>query len=275
MRPHPSHERPRSAGPGESRSGAPLRVSAGWSRRRWATVIGAIAAAQLAFVFWLGERGRVTPRSAAREPQLVLASRYTGDVAELEDPTLFAWANPHGFSGPAWLAFTRPEHRLPDWSEPPRFFEPDTNALGASVQALLATNAPAFAEVAPKPVLRVRGELPAAPPTALAGATTWRLEGALAARRLETPIAAPDIPHPDVLLPTVVNLVVDARGRAVSAAVLETSGHAGADRLALRLARTAHFEALAAGAGLALGRMIFDWHTVPPPPATNPPAVAP
>jgi hypothetical protein len=64
-----------------------------------------------------------------------------------------------------------------------------------------------------------------------------------------------------------VQVVVDAAGNVVSAVLLpannplEAAGHFDdADRRALDLARTARF---APAPNLTVGRMIFNWHTVP------------
>jgi hypothetical protein len=75
-----------------------------------------------------------------------------------------------------------------------------------------------------------------------------------------------------------VQLLVNEAGDVVSAVLLPPdSGYAAtdqydqADQRALELARAARF---APAPRLTMGRMIFNWHTVPPP-ATNAPAASP
>jgi hypothetical protein len=88
---------------------------------------------------------------------------------------------------------------------------------------------------------------------------------------------------------SVVRALVNAAGEVVSVILLRPGGGAmdasqrDADQLALDLAKTLRFEpvprdgadpALNPAVGLSWGRIIFEWHTVPPP-ATNAPATTP
>ena len=83
-------------------------------------------------------------------------------------------------------------------------------------------------------------------------------------------------PYANVIAPSKVQVLVDAAGNVVSAVLLPPdSGFTAADQYdkadqrALELARAARF---APASRLTVGRMIFNWHTVPPP-ATNAPAI--
>ena len=80
----------------------------------------------------------------------------------------------------------------------------------------------------------------------------------------------------DVIAPSKVQLLVNEAGNVISAVLLPPdSGYIAADQYdradqrALELARAARF---APSSRLTIGRMIFNWHTVPPPaPRTRPP----
>jgi hypothetical protein len=85
----------------------------------------------------------------------------------------------------------------------------------------------------------------------------------------------PSWPYADVIAPSCVQVLVNAAGEVVSTTLLPldnrseaASRYDAADQRALDLARTARF---APAPRLTIGRLIFNWHTVPPP-ATNAPA---
>jgi TonB family protein len=80
----------------------------------------------------------------------------------------------------------------------------------------------------------------------------------------------PSPAYNDVIAPTVVQVLVDAAGHIVSTVMLAGSGVDSADQRALDLARAARFFP---ASGPALGRIIFNWHTVPAP--VSAPAVSP
>jgi hypothetical protein len=90
-------------------------------------------------------------------------------------------------------------------------------------------------------------------------------------------IAIPKLPawtNADVLAPSRVQVLVDARGNPISAVLLSSSGLKAADQRAVEIARDLTFgadqEALTnhphdADAGLATGWVIFSWRTLAPP----------
>jgi hypothetical protein len=109
---------------------------------------------------------------------------------------------------------------------------------------------------------------------ALAQNSTLRVEGELAQRQLPSQINLTNWPYANVIAPSKVQVLVDAAGNVVSTVLLPPdSGFTAADQYekadqrALELARAARF---APSSHLTVGRMIFNWHTVPPP-ATNAP----
>ena len=110
-----------------------------------------------------------------------------------------------------------------------------------------------------------------------------RLEGALAQRRLITPLDLHSWTNLDILTSSVVQLVVDAEGLPQSVTLLSGSGSRDADQHALDQARLARFEPLSRNpaaaspdptAHLNWGRLVFLWHTLPLPPS-NAPAASP
>ena len=126
--------------------------------------------------------------------------------------------------------------------------------------------------------------LPSLPPLATsAEQSTLRLEGDLAQRRLVTPLPLRSCTNLDILSNSVVRIAVDAEGRPLLPMLLSRSGSSEADQYALERARAARFEPVRRNpaetvrnptADLSWGRMVFRWHTVPPPP-TNTPAASP
>ena len=93
-----------------------------------------------------------------------------------------------------------------------------------------------------------------------------QIEGELAQRQLPSEISLTNWPYADVLQPCVVQVLVDAAGNVVSTVILTSSGYDAADQRALELARALSFKP---ASRLAVGRVIFNWHTVPPATTTN------
>ena len=130
----------------------------------------------------------------------------------------------------------------------------------------MQTNRFAGIELQLKPPLKLSTPvLPIEP--VLAQASTLLIQGDVARRQLLNQIDVPSLPYNDVIAPSKVQVVVDAAGNVVSAVLLppdnpvEAAGHyEAADRRALEIARTARF---APAAHLTLGRLIFNWRTVP------------
>jgi TonB family protein len=241
--------------------------------RRWTVLAsGAAVGLQFALVFWLGDKAPVTPRRAAHEPRLLLAPAWAGDLSELDNPTLFAWSGPHGFSGQA-AGRPTPGYQPFQWTEPPRFLELDPKQLSGQPAGEPPSRLTVRLDLLPG-----RGATMVLPTHALAGSTlptrsTVRLEGELADRPLLTPMAPPPQSLNDVLPDTRVRAVVDAPGRVQSVTLLGACGVAEADAQALELTRAARFAPLAPGTASALqtGVLVFQWHTQPLAPTNAPP----
>jgi hypothetical protein len=238
-----------------------------WTRSRWLVLVILIFAAHVGLLFAFGARKPIVPQAAARVPMLKLANKADEWIA-LSDPTLFAL--PHSMDlMPVFRAqtfvVTQPSFRR---TEPPGWLPLLVEALGADFNAFMQTNRFAGLELQLKPALKLN--TPALPlDPLLPQASTLQIEDGLAQRPLLNALDLPSWPYADVLAPSIVQAVVDAAGNVVSLVLLPPgSGWDDADRRALALARTARF---APAPRLTIGRLIFHWHTVPPP-ATNAPA---
>jgi len=253
-----------------------------WSRRRRWGMVALVFAAQLALIFWLGETSPIRPRPAAQALTLRLADNASAELLALRDPTLFVLPHPERHPPPAWLRAPPPEVHSIAWPEPmhPPLLAADQ--LGTAFNRFTATNnsipLPPLTKPKPQPTLPDLASRPIAP-----GQSTIRLEGALAQRRLITPINLRSWTSRDILANSVVQLLVDADGLPQSVTLLSGSGSRDADKHALDQAGAARFEPLSRNpigptpsptARLSSGRMIFLWHTLPLPP-TNAPAISP
>jgi hypothetical protein len=247
----------------------------GWSRRRWLTLIALVFAAQVGFIFALGERHFAPPRAVANVPQLTLADS-SSELLALDDPTLFVLPHENDFaSAVRWQTLVAPQPSF-RWIEPPGELPLAAESLGAMFGRFMQTNQ--FAQSPPdfKPPAKLSEPvLPLQP--VFANASTLQIEGDLAQRRLlnETEIHLPSLTFNDVLAPSRVQALVDTEGNVVYAVLLpsenpvETLGRTDkGDTNALAFARSLRF---APAPRLTVGQLIFNWRTVPSP-ATNAPA---
>jgi hypothetical protein len=256
-----------------------------WTGRRWCIAIAIAYVAQIALMFWLGNRSPITSRKASVAPVFRLVDYRTAELLTPQDPTLFALPHPRGFSGEAWMKAPPLVFHSEDWSEPARFLPPDIQELGAGLRAFTATNAfgsfPAIAIA--EPAWSVASRISIAPPQT---ASRLRVAGSLARRRLLSSAQLPAWTHTDLLTNSIVQLLVDAEGQPVSAVLLRsgavpTPKQEEANQYALRLARAARFEPIPANAQvnskspsaqLSIGTLIFEWQTLLTPPTNAPPA---
>ncbi len=249
-----------------------------WPTGRWWSAVALVLCLQVGLIFWLGDQGPAAAPAAAPGPQLQLAGTVTNELLALMDPSLFALPHQETFAGPAWLTLPKVGAQPFVWSEPPQWFELPVEQLGAAFQAFLETNR--FAQ--PQILNRSEPDLSSPSPGGsleVPSHSTYQILGGLRARSLAVPIELRSWPNGEMLTNSIVEVLVDAAGRSVSVTLLSNSGSAEADQFALRQAETARFEPLAPNpnqpanplAGLSWGQIIFDWHTVPPPPANRPP----
>jgi hypothetical protein len=245
----------------------------GWQRRRWLTFIVLVFAAQVGFIFALGERHFAPPRTVANVPKLALADD-SDELLALNDPTLFALPHADDFAAAARLQTPVAPPPLFRRAETPGELPLDAENLGAAFSRFMQTNRFAMPAGSFKPEPQLSEPvLPLQP--VFADASTLQIEGGLARRKLLTRENLPSWPWPDVIAPSKVQVLVNAAGDVVSAVLLPPDSRAeaaaqydAADANALALARAARF---APAPGLTDGRMVFVWHTVAPP-ATNSPA---
>ena len=250
-------------------------VETNWSRLRWVGVVALIFAVQFAFIFGFGARQVGTPRRSFPAPEVFLAAEQPFPLAEFYDPTIVSLPHRHGFSGLAAALTPRPQFTADGWDEPFRWLPLRAENLGQSFRQLLADNLAHSLPVAEKiPPAPAPIELPAV--VAAPAASQLRVEGALANRAW---LVVPEIPAQRAAAPlsdTIVQAVVDAGGRVVTATIL--SPGSSADTAALALARQLRFEPLPNGdnsrltrplEGLTWGKLIFNWRTVAPVEAEN------
>jgi hypothetical protein len=225
--------------------------------------------AHVALIFVFGARKPIVPRQTKEAPQLTLAAGQN-ELLALNDPTLFALPHADEFTPPYQITNTF------HWANPAHWLSlTDTLAETADSMAQPVRFDVAHLDFKPGPKL----DVPAAQiPPAFPQASTVRLAGNLARRQWTGAPRLPSWIDNDVLQPSIVRLLVDARGNVVSAILQPDSerGPAGADQAAadqkaLDLARGAHFYP---ATNSIFGLMIFDWITVPVP-ATNSPAALP
>ena len=248
----------------------------GWTLRRWLMLVVLVFAAQVGFIFALGERHFKLPHAVTNAPQLRLADN-SSDLVALYDPTLFALPHANDFASAVWLQTPAVPLAPFHWNEPLCWLPLASNKLGAVFGEFMRTNQFAALPLDFKPPPNLSAPMVQFQP-AFAEDSTLLIEGDLAQRRLLAPLTLTNWPYPDVIAPSRVQVLVDAAGEVVSAVLLPSDNpdeaanrYDAADQRALELARTARF---APAARLTVGLLIFDWRTVPPP-ATNAPARLP
>jgi TonB family protein len=246
-----------------------LQDKGGWPRNRWAVLIVLVFAMHVALIFAFGRQKPIVSRAVADVPALQLASG-TNELLSLNDPSLFALPRPEDFAYSAWLQPQHVEfHRL-EWTEPPRWLQFSGKELATVFNNFMETNHFASLQLELKPRLELSAPKNV-PPEPLAENSTLQIEGDLTQRPLLKPITLPSLPDNDVLMPSHVQVMVDATGHVASAALITSSGLDDADDLALEFARALRFAPLPEGIGitsnpasrLTFGQLIFDWHTIP------------
>ncbi len=262
------------------------RGEGGWPFSRWLVLVALVFALHVGLLFMFGTRKQIVHRSVTGAPTLKLAgdsdellalNDATLELLALNDPTLFALPRPGDFVTAMWSQAPVTNSPSFRWTEPPRWLPLSADGLMTVFNRFMQTNRVAGFTLQSKPPVRL--STPAQPiEPALAQVSTMRVEGDLTQRRLLTPTNLPSWPYADVIAPSRVQLLVDEAGNVVSAIVLPSdnslealSHYDAADQGALEFARAARFTP---ASNLTIGRMIFTWHTVPPP-ATNSPATPP
>jgi hypothetical protein len=249
-----------------------------WTWSRWFGWVFVVFVSQLALIFWLGDRKPFVAEKETAGPGLTLAANLKSEVLALADPTLFALPHQQGFSGPAWLNAS-PGLKPPldsletEESAPPLALE----TSGTDFAEFIATNHfnsfQHFAKSAPAlTIARSSSD------TGLSAKSMLRQLEGLASRRLISAVDLPSWPvrtnlmkDPDILTNTVIQLVVNAEGKPISAALISSSGLQDADKYAMEKSLSLRFEPMD-GTGpesltnplahLTWGQLSFDWLTV-------------
>jgi hypothetical protein len=256
-----------------------------WPWTRWLAFVAVVFAAHVALIFIFGARKPIAPKPVENAPSLTLAGKSSGEWLGLNNSTLFALPSSEGFAGTA-LTPVQIEFRRQEWTEPPRWLQLSADELGAAFDEFMQTNRFVKFELQLKtPPQLTAPVLPAQP--AFAPNSTLQIKGEIAGRPLLRPIKLQSWPDAEVIAPSIVQVLVDAAGNVVSAVLLPPENFLevapvsdpAADQHALELARAARFAPASPTAAsveanpaahLAVGKLIFNWQTVPPS-ATNAP----
>ena len=239
--------------------------------------VALVFVAQVAVVFWVGNPPPLAPLEVPAAPVINLSGSGSEELLALQDPTLFVLPHRDNFSGDAWLKIPPQKFTPTNWSEPPRPLPLSAERLGAAFVTFMQTNRP------PRYQLALESDTPndpspLTPPIPVSSAI--RVEGDLARLSLLTHFRLPPQTNSELLTNTVVQLLVNAEGHPFSQVVWSGSGSAEADALALthyaKAVRFAPAQEAALGTvpgnKMTVGKLIFEWQTVPPAPTNGPSA---
>jgi hypothetical protein len=268
-----------------STAGPPVQK---WTWTRWLAIVAVVFLGHVLLIFIFGARKPVPTTPVKNVPVLALVDESQADWVSLKNATLYALPDRGGFAGMMWMRIRPPGFHKQDWTEDPRWLAATdslpVNQLGAAFHHFVQTNhfANVHMELNVPPVSAAPAVLVQ---PSLARGSTLEIEGAIAKRSLLGAMKLPSWPFTDAIAPSVVQVIVDAGGRVVSAVLLPPENDSGtlyseappvrdhdADQRAVELARSARFAPLASGAGsvesnpathLTLGLLIFNWQAVP------------
>jgi hypothetical protein len=239
-----------------------------WKMPRWLSMLVLIFVSQLLLIYLLSARGNVTARTLSIQP--VSVQIYTEQLGESEfskellvnDPTLFAMANPRSFSGAAWLKAPTRNYDLAAPAEKPFWLKLDSSQLGSGIAQFVRANA-----VAPLPTQESSAPIILAlqipdPTINIKNSSRLRVEGDLASRDLIERPQLQSWAHSEIVSSTIAQVLVDGRGMVLSAKLLSRSGLADADRTTLEIVRNLQFTPNGEREPV-WGKIIFDWHTIP------------
>jgi hypothetical protein len=245
--------------------------SLAWSPRKLGVAIVVAVAAQLGLILWFSTRGELQLRVADVRPAIKLLVDAPGNWLALTDPTLFSRAHPYGFSGTAWLKIPPHSYIPPEKGDAPMWLALAPESMGAAFHDFVRSYNPDKGKLRTWQPPDVTA--PSRPFLTPAFDSRVEVQGPLAARGI---IIQPELPawtNADILAPSRVQVLVDARGNPISAVLLGGSGLKAADQSAVETARRMSFGAEekvladpASGAedGLATGWLTFFWRTLGP-----------
>jgi len=228
-----------------------------WPRAKWVAAILAVLAMQ-GFLFFVAPRAVPEVRTQyPREPVVSFVNfRAPSEWLALQDASLFATANPRGFSGPAWMNDPSRLYFRDDSLPTPAFLaftdlapHDDSDVPDQSPLTYIRSRPAPSRSVVERPSPEKRSRL--------------EVQG-FAERRL---VHIPELPvqyATDAIRPSVVQALVDPDGFVLSSRVIESSGSRAIDNSALELSRRIRFAPLDAGAdnaeAISAGKLIFEWY---------------
>jgi hypothetical protein len=246
-----------------------------WPPLRWAVFSGIVFVLQLALIWLLGDRRLSIPATGEFGASVRLQPEWhaSAAAAEGQDPASLALPSGHGFSGEAWLEYKPPTHRLAEWDETPAWLSLGTHVrvVGARISDLAGKSQPPLLRVADEPLPWTPAVESPVPPVSFPEHSRLEFAGGVV---LDPAVQSPTLPSwqsNDVVSNSIVRVAFDRAGRPFSCVLLGKSGLKDADDYALRLATALRYRASAlpdiseTSENLHFGKLIFQWHTVPPP----------
>jgi hypothetical protein len=225
----------------------------------------AVFLVQAAFIFWVSRNPDDRPAPDSQMPIKGGADQKWLNELAREDPELLTQPNPRGFSE-AWLKVAPLENQPLRWMPPDIELPYPSNLITQPLEAALASNAPprAVAYVKPPPRLS-RVEVA---PLQLRHTNRLEIAGDLAQRPLANSIPLINSwKHPDLLQPSIVQVMVNADGVVFTGTLIGRSGLALADEFALDVAlQKVRFQRLTnapPSAAITTGNLVFHWHVNP------------
>jgi hypothetical protein len=234
-------------------------------RMRWMGWVAAVFLVQAALIYWVSRSPDERPAADSQMPIKGGADQKWLNELAREDPELLTQPNPRGFSE-AWLKVAPLEHQPLRWMPPDIELPYPSNLITQPLEAALASNAPPRAVAFVKPAPRLT-QMAVAP---LQMRQTNRLEiaGDLARRPLAKTVPLINSwKNPDLLKPSIVQVMVKADGVVFTGTLIGRSGLARADEFALDVAlQKVRFQRLTnapPSAAFTTGNLLFHWHVDP------------
>ncbi len=238
-----------------------------WSLQRMAGLGAALLVGHLGLIWLLGAKA-VAPATIRPDGPVFhwinspLEAPALATALLLDDPARGVEPSVHGFSAAGWLQSPPVRTIDTEWTEPPRWLEPDLDTFGRAIAVTLPTNKPTALVASYQPAvdqLLPQARLASEP---VRPRTEWELTPELR-KRLQGELATPPSwESAELLKDSVVDLWVDADGVVQSVRLWESSGLATADQSAMALAWKLDF-AEAPGTSRQSGRFIVRWRTLP------------
>ena len=245
-----------------------------WSLHRMTGHGAALLAGHVGLIWLLGARA-VAPLPALPDGPVFhwinspLEAPALATALLLVDPSLGVEPSIHGFSALGWLQPPPVRTIETEWTEPPRWLEPDLESFGHAIAVTLSTNKPAALAATYQPAVDQLLPRPRLPSEPVRPRTEWELSPDLRQRLQGEPATPPAWENADLLKDSIVDLSVDADGVVQSVRLWESSGLVAADQWAMALAWKLDFNE-APGTSRQSGRLVIRWRTLPPAPVAKP-----